>query len=413
MENNNTENINGGVERSTVTQAMGATASNPKLLYAIKLADELSDFVRTKHNVHAEIKKLVTRIQKALIEAKVESKNAEEEARKRSEAAEKGRKLEESKREQTNLENLASSQNKQKRGRQQSESPEVNKKAKRVKQTGKQQGKEEKEKEKEQREKEWTKVTNKGKRTSQENQKKGPKVARPKADALMVEAIGDTTYTEILCKVKGDPNLKELGDKVERIRRTRNGVMLFELKRDPLVKSSAFKEFLEKSLEGVAKVKALTHEVVVECRNIDEVTTEDEIRTAIMEQFQLGEAAEDARIRMRKAYGNMQTATIKLPGEAANKLLAVGKIKVGWTICSLRTTIQLERCYRCMGFGHQAKQCKGNDVSKACRRCGEEGHIGRTCDKPPTCMLCPAEEKRDHITGGSRCPMYKKAIASK
>lgn len=38
------------------------------------------------------------------------------------------------------------------------------------------------------------------------------------------------------------------------------------------------------------------------------------------------------------------------------------------------------RCYRCLGHGHESRNCNGNDRSGGCNRCGKDGHIARTCD---------------------------------
>jgi hypothetical protein len=188
--------------------------------------------------------------------------------------------------------------------------------------------------------------------------------------------------------------------------------MLFELKGDTLVKSVDYKELIEKALGEDATVRALTQEIVVEVCNLDEITTEEELRGVLTEHFSLGDAGRTAKIRLRKAYGNTQVATIKLPAAEANKLLEGGKIKVGWTICHLRAPrTQLLRCYRCLGFGHVASKCNLTDRSKKCWKCGEEGHVSKTCQNKPKCMLCQKSEGNDHATGSLRCNAYKEAKA--
>jgi hypothetical protein len=236
---------------------------------------------------------------------------------------------------------------------------------------------------------------------------------RTKGDALIVEVKGKMTYAALLRKVRADPELKELGENVVKARRTQRGEMLFELKKDPTVKSSAFKELVEKSLGEEASVRALSLETVIECRNLDEITTVDELRIALQTQCDLG--GQPMTIRMRKGYSGTQTATIRLALSAANKLLETGKVKVGWSVCSLKTIPpvpkQMERCFKCMGFGHQARNCKGPDRSKRCRKCGDEGHFAMECTQLPRCMLCTPEEGNDHATGGFKCLAYKKATA--
>lgn len=394
------------VQLNPFVGATNGTTATTKLAHAIKLADELNDFVQPKHNVHGEIKKMIAKIQNALVAAGKEQKALEAKAQESEEKAKKWRDLAENTtvRAQPIMDMLQTpvTRPQSKRGRQTPESP-GNTASKKPRKTRDPTRKAD----------EWKEVQRKEKKTQRSNQKLQPKTVRPRADALIVGIGENATYADVLRKVKSDPNLKGLGDQVARIRRTKNGEILFELRRDPSAKSSEFKELMEKSLGEAAKVRALAQEVTIECRNLDEVTTDAELRTALKEQFETGEAIQTATIRLRKAYGEMQIATIKLPTEVANKMLETGKVKVGWTVCTLRATQQLERCFKCMGFGHKAMQCKGADRSKLCRRCGEEGHLGRTCTKQPKCMLCPAGEASDHMTGSFRCPAYKEAMAKR
>lgn len=381
-----------------------------RLAHATKLANELHEFVQGRNNVHHEIKKLVVRIQKALIATEKEQRTLLERTEKPEEGSENSKKPDAKGVETVKQDDGMNTPTvRHKRGRQTPETSPRDAAKKKKQKSARDPKKDEGEKEKY----EWKKVEKKSKKPPEKKQKAKPKTVRPKPDALVVGITGETTYAEVLRRVKNDPALKDLGDTVTRIRRTQNGEMLFELKKDMSAKSTEYKELVEKSLGEAAKVRALAHEVLVECRNLDEVTTEGELREALKAQFEIGDTAQTAPIRMRKAYGDTQIAVIKLPIDAANKLLKTGKVKVGWTVCSLRVTKQLERCFKCMGFGHQARHCKGTDRSKMCRRCGEEGHIGRICTNPIKCMLCPAGKKSDHITGGSSCPAFKKAMAAK
>lgn len=360
------------------------------LEYSTKLVNDLSAFVASKNNIHTDVKLLVVKIQKAMLEANKEWKVYTETTQKK--VAE--------------LEGLATPLARPKRMRPSPEplqTPSTVKKhrstLKPLKQTG---------------DEKWEVVKNK--RTKPKPAKKPqPREARkvrPKSDALIIGAKDPASYAEILRKIKKDPNLKDLGAQVARIRRTKNGEMLFELKGDPSVKSGTYKGLMEQSLNGEATVRALTQEIVVECRNLDEVTTEEELREALIEQFSLGEIGRAAQIRLRKAYSETQIATIRLPVAEANSLLKEGRIRVGWTICHLQVPrTQLLRCYKCLGFGHVAMRCTSTDRSKRCWRCGDEGHFGKTCQKKPKCMLCQEVEGNDHATGSLKCKAYKEARA--
>jgi hypothetical protein len=241
--------------------------------------------------------------------------------------------------------------------------------------------------------------------------KEKPKGIRPKSDALVIGVTDPQSYAAILKKIKGDPTLKELGSNVARIRRTRKGEMLFELRNDASVKSVAFKGVLEGALGSDAKVRALSQRVVVECRNIDEVTTETELREALFEQFSLGKEEEAVDIKLRRAYAGTQIATLKLPVVEAKVLLEKGKIRVGWTICPLKIPErQPLRCFKCYGFGHKAGSCTGADRSGRCFRCGDAGHLSKDCRGKPKCMLCQGSDS-NHPTGSFRCKAYLEAKA--
>lgn len=282
--------------------------------------------------------------------------------------------------------------------------------------------------------KEWSKVvgrnnankakpdqTTKNQRKPKEKQKpeerKKPKeLKKSKADALLVGVPDGKSHAEIIRQVRSDPNLKALGEKVVKIRRTQNGDMLFELQKDPATKSATFKEALETALGPDTKVRALSHMVTVQIRHLDEITTVEEICVQLKEQFQLGEEITTPKIRLWNSFGGTQTAELRLQAEDAKKLLDRGKIKVGWTMNTIkvmeREKPEVRKCYRCMGFGHLAKDCKGEDRSKCCRNCGQEDHRAKACKNEAKCMLCP-EDNNKHETGGPKCPAYKAAANKK
>lgn len=233
---------------------------------------------------------------------------------------------------------------------------------------------------------------------------------RRKGEAIIVQT-SDESYSEVLRSMRTAPELMELGADVQRIRRTQTGDMIFELKKGSKNSSSAYKELAEKIMGEKVKIKAMCPEATLQCRDIDEVTTEEELRSALKEQCELGEA--QMIIRLRKGPYGMQVATITLPVDAANKALKVGKIKVCWSVCPLSISQRPEVCYRCQEFGHLARNCKGPDRTNLCRRCGEDGHKALDCKKPPKCMICSTDEGRNHVTGGPKCSTFKKAVATR
>ena len=74
----------------------------------------------------------------------------------------------------------------------------------------------------------------------------------------------------------------------------------------------------------------------------------------------------------------------------AMKLLKAARMKIGWVSCSVRRKKELNRCFRCLGFGHIVAECRGPDCSSCCWRCGVKGHNVGSCTRKP------CKERRSH-----------------
>ena len=188
---------------------------------------------------------------------------------------------------------------------------------------------------------------------------------------------------------------------------------MLELSKSADKSADNFRGKVESVLGEEAEVRARKQEIVVECKDLDEVTSREDICAALKQQFNLGDIDQSAIKRMKKAYGGTQTAIISLPAESAIKLITAGKVRVGWVVCRLREQISLKRCFRCLDFGHFAAACTSqHDRSRSCRKCGEEGHLIKDCTGDPRCMLCSGKEGVDgrHIAGSSRCPVYRREL---
>lgn len=255
----------------------------------------------------------------------------------------------------------------------------------------------------------WTKVSDK--KGKKEMKKQEPRKSKPKPDAILIEKKGDKSYVELLTSVKNDPKLTEVAKAVSKIRRTQKGDLLIQLSESG-TKTAEFQQRLSEALGQQAVVKTLTHRVSLEIRDMDEATSKEEISAAIRAQFNVEEVPV-SKISLRKGYGGTQTASFSLPAEDAKKLLEMGKIKIGWISSHIREVTAVSKCFKCLEFGHIAKQCKSEeDRSKLCRKCGTEGHIAKNCNNAPLCMFCRSDPTKDakHIAGSGKCPVFKQAL---
>lgn len=261
----------------------------------------------------------------------------------------------------------------------------------------------------------WTKIEKKkGRIKEKKTPKKIKHYKRLRPDAIVIKAAEGTSYADILRKIKTDVSLKSIGDEVTTIRRTVNGDLLLQLKNNS-ENTASYRSSINEALGSEAKVRALSQKTLIEIRHIDEITTTEDVLDAIKCQIDQDEIPENTDISMRKTFGSTQIASISLPARAAEGLLKLNKIKIGWTVCPIREKKPLMKCFRCLEYGHIAKQCKNEDRSNLCRRCGEGGHIARDCEKEAACMFCKSNglEETKHIAGSGRCPTLKNALGNR
>ena len=104
---------------------------------------------------------------------------------------------------------------------------------------------------------------------------------------------------------------------------------------------------------------------------------------------------------------------VELPEASAAKLLADGKVRVGWIVCRVYTKAMTTRCYRCLGYGHFQGNCGGPDRSRCCYRCGKLDHKAAACTDEPECVLCKdagvGDQHLKHIPGTHSCKVFLEA----
>ncbi|XP_052737804.1 uncharacterized protein LOC128198121 [Bicyclus anynana] len=201
-----------------------------------------------------------------------------------------------------------------------------------------------------------------------------------------------------------------------KIRRTATGDLLIILAKENTDRGHSLQKTINDILGDDATVISKGSQEVIEIRDLDEMTTKEEILEAI--QKAIGDADEvtlDAIKSLRKAYGGTQTAMVTLATSITRKVLGDNdKIRIGWVNCRLRIVERPTKCYRCWHYGHLATNCKSKvDRSNTCSKCGELGHKFAACKNEPRCTLCveiDASKNCTHIAGSSRCPVYREAL---
>lgn len=204
-------------------------------------------------------------------------------------------------------------------------------------------------------------------------QRKTPR-SRPPA---IVVSKNDEHFSELLRTVRHGIDPQVTGNSINKMRRTQKGDLLIEVNGGA---ESVEKVRVEvaRSLGDGAKIYKLENMSSIEIRNLDEETTKDEVLNAVTNT---NENSFARFVSIKKTYGSSQIAVVMLPSVEAKRLCTAGRLRVGLISARVRPTKL--RCYRCLTFGHKARECTGVDRSACCRRCGGAGHFSRDCTATP------------------------------
>lgn len=173
---------------------------------------------------------------------------------------------------------------------------------------------------------------------------------------------------------------------------------------------SAFSEAIKAAVGSSGTVRDLVPMTSVVIRDLDDITTEEDIRTVLAAE--LGNDHEVQRVSIsNNSYRGQRTANVVLREEGLAKLLDVGRIRIGWVNFRIRLALKIVRCFKCLDFGHLARTCKGPDRSKLCLRCGDASHKIKECKERPCCLLCSplgdSTINTEHDTGSRTCPKFR------
>lgn len=259
----------------------------------------------------------------------------------------------------------------------------------------------------------FTKVVSKTKRRKDRRAKE--MAARGQAEAVLVKA-GESkegqkpSYLEILKRVKDSTDSAKLIANVQRFEMTKDGDLIIKLQKGS--KAGPMAEAVKQALGNEVMARQLSSKTLLEIRDIDASTTEDEVKKALIGGLE-GAAPEEVKIRaLRPAYRGTQLALAIVPEAAARSLLMAGKLRVEYVFARVRKRVEIPKCYKCLGFGHVAAKCKEADRSenKLCFNCGEAGHFVKDCKKESKCLACEVLKlESSHKSGDRKCIALRRA----
>ena len=197
------------------------------------------------------------------------------------------------------------------------------------------------------------------------------KSRRLRTESVLIKPAEGMSYASILRGLKKRVNPDELGATVQGIRETRSKDLIVEQKcskKDRERLDTAFKEAFGASGTTVPLHDHchLISSIEVEIADLHPNIEAGDVEKAVRGFFEQGSEME-FRVSLTKTpcRGNKK-AYMLLEEARPMKLLKAAHIKIGWVSCRVRRRKELNRCYRCLGFGHMAADCRGPDRSRCC-----------------------------------------------
>lgn len=246
--------------------------------------------------------------------------------------------------------------------------------------------------------------------------KNRPKPQQNKAPAGGLIKINSSgmSYADMTKTLKEKVNLEEIGVEVRNIKKG---------KKDELVITTKNKEGGEKLKEEIIKkvggsvpemrVESSGSRIPVLITQIEGTVEVEEVISKILEML-VGEVqlveSKNLEVKLTQNRNGTKMAEVWLERSKAEKVILVGKIKLGWTVCQIKPKVKVVRCYACLKLGHSVFECRSGKkgaLTRACFKCTETGHVVSDCKNIAKCNLCNTS---GHRADSADCPIFRNYI---
>ncbi|KAI5750649.1 hypothetical protein M8J76_017343 [Diaphorina citri] len=245
------------------------------------------------------------------------------------------------------------------------------------------------------------------KRRKRLRKKKSNKPFSPRVGILIQPKEGETVeaFKDKITKV-ADPSKMGIG--VQKVIRSREGLRI------EVVKTDTTKDKLEvlgRELENHGYItKSLEEHRLprVAILGADPATAAEDVLLAVSSQLSVPTGEICCHHNYKTREGSI-TWVLEVSPSVRLTMLARKRIFLGWRCCRVSDHLRITLCYKCLAYGHMAKDCTNAEL---CSHCAGK-HSKTQCpnmSKPPICGVCGPGKKASHHPGSNKCPTHLRKL---
>lgn len=231
---------------------------------------------------------------------------------------------------------------------------------------------------------------------------------------LVIES-NDPKHTgeEVVAQVKSKVDVVQLGIGVTEVRKLRNKKIIIGCGSER--EREKFKKAVKEAAPNLTITEPKNRKPLLRLKGVAADLSDAKIEEAIvMQNSKLLDTLDLKQkkikiIRRIKIRNSPMSNMIAEVDHGMWNMMKDQKIRIGYQIVPAVDQTPLVQCFKCLGFGHKAKDC---DAALRCGRCAQS-HDTRECDqttKTPVCTNCKDRQniETDHPAYSAQCPEWQK-----
>ncbi|CAK1604480.1 unnamed protein product [Parnassius mnemosyne] len=256
---------------------------------------------------------------------------------------------------------------------------------------------------------------------SKEQQAAGPKrsyaevLTNPTFSLVIESSDPRHTSEDVVSAIKTNVDVVQLGVGVNKVRRARNQKVVITCDTDE--DRNTLQRAIKNSDKKLTVSKSITKKPLLKLIGVTNDLSNAKLEEALFKQnAKLLKDVEKEKTKikvLRRIKGRTSAVNNIIMEVSPNvwKAFKGQKVHVGYQIVPAIDQSPVIQCYRCMGFGHRAKECVAD--KQTCGYCAED-HDSREClrsNGAPSCVNCVRNKiKGDycHTAYSADCPIWQK-----